>query len=54
MTNPQRDAKIEALDEAAQHLEHQGWSDNEEELRQGRILAAELRRRIDQLERGRR
>jgi hypothetical protein len=52
MTQKQREAKIEALEEAAQHLEHQGWSDNKEELKQGRLLALELRRRIDRLMKG--
>lgn len=49
MTNKERKAKIEALNEAAEHLGHQGWSEDEEELKQGRVVAEELRRRIDRL-----
>lgn len=49
MTDKEREAKIEALNEAAEHLEHQGWSEDAEELKQGLIVAQELRRRIDGL-----
>jgi hypothetical protein len=48
MTSKERDAKVEALNEAAEHLE-MNWSDDAEERRQGRIVAAELRRRVDRL-----
>lgn len=49
MNDKEREAKIAALDEAAEHLIHGGWSEDEEELRQGRLVAAELQRRADRL-----
>lgn len=49
MTDKEREAKIEALNEAAEHLEHRNWSDDKTELEQGLIVAQELRRRIDRL-----
>lgn len=48
MTDKEREAKIAALEEAADHLE-QAWTDDSEERRQGKIVSAELRRRIDRL-----
>lgn len=52
MTKREREAKIEALLEAADHLE-QDWTEDAEERRQGKIVAAELLRRVDRLELGR-
>lgn len=49
LTAQEREARIEALNEAASHLEHHGWSDDSEELKQGDEIAAQLRRQIDRL-----
>lgn len=51
MTEKQRNAKIEALNEAADHLSL-NWTDDQEERKQGLIVAAELRRRINRLMKG--
>lgn len=53
MNEKQRAAKIEALIEAAEHLELD-WTDDAEERRQGKVVAAELLRRVDRLEERRR
>lgn len=50
MTDAQRKAKIEALLEAADHLEVGHWTEDAEERKQGEAVAAELRRRADRLE----
>ena len=49
LTDVQRDARIEALNEAAEHLDLRAWTDDEEEKRQGRFISAQLRRQMTRL-----
>ena len=41
--------KISALDEAAEHLELGGWSEDQEELRQGLLVAKKLRKEAESM-----
>lgn len=45
LTSQELIARYEACEEAASHLENVGWSDDSNELKQGLVVAADLRRR---------
>jgi hypothetical protein len=51
MTNEQRKARIEALEEAALHLGDMDWTEDREEWAQGRVLAERWRREAVRLQR---
>ena len=48
LTEREREARIVALEEAADHLD-QSWTDDAIERAQGEIIAAQLRRRAERI-----
>lgn len=48
LTSEQREARIIALEEAADHLD-QSWTDDPVEREQGNVIAQQLRRRAERI-----